>query len=132
MIDLQNINQRKARKRYVCDLCGKAILPGNQYIHETFRGDDGFQTLRRHIHCDAMLSVYNTEYNDDEYYNSDEVTNGLWDEVCERICEEEQWGECHACDVYACELAQRELLPQHLLGAAIQSVKDNYDWSAEE
>lgn len=132
MFDLQNINQKKARKRYICDLCGKAILPGNQYIHETFRGDNGFQTLRRHIHCDAMLSVYNTEYNDDEYYNSDEVTETLWSELCRQICSEEQREECDMEDLYGCQLCQEKLLSPSMLGAAKDSVRDNFDWDLEK
>ena len=128
MIECQNIEQRQARKKYSCQLCGKTIFPGKEYIHETFKGDNGFETLRRHIHCDAMLNVYNTEYNTDEYYNDNEVTDALWEEACEQICGEDQWGECRACDVYGCELAQQKLLPPHLLGAAKHSVRDHYDW----
>ena len=125
MFDLQSINQKKARKRYECHLCGKAILPGNQYIHETFRGDDGFQTLRRHIHCDAILDAYNSDYNCDEYYDDNEVAETLWSEVCKRICSEERQDECDMSDLFACELCQRKVLHPSIIGAAIQSVRDN-------
>ena len=132
MIEVQNIVQRKARKRYICQLCGKAILPGRQYIYETFKGDNGFETLRRHIHCDALLDVYNSKYNFDEYYDEREVNETLWDEVCKTICNEEQRDECDMEDLYSCDLCQRKLLSPPILGAAIQSVKDNYDWEAED
>lgn len=125
MFDLQSINQRKARKRYECHLCGKAILPGNQYIHETFRGDDGFKTNRRHIHCDAMLYAYNSDYNCEGYYYENEVAETLWSEVCKQICSEEQQDECDMDDLFACELCQRKVLHPSIIGAAIQSVRDN-------
>lgn len=128
MFDLQSIHQKKARKRYQCHICGKAILPGKQYIHEKYLGDDGFKTLRRHIHCDAMLVVYNTELNFDEYYNDWEVTETLWDELCKQLCDEEQRDECSMCDLFACELCQEKLLGEYapnMLGAAKQSVRDN-------
>ena len=131
MVDIQRIEQKKARKRYECQLCGKPILPGNQYIHETFKGDEGFRTLRRHIHCDAMLNAYNSEYNFDEYYDEWEVTETLWDELCKQICDEDQRDECDMCDLYGCQLCQEKLLQPSILGAAKESVRDNYDWEAE-
>lgn len=125
MVDVQRIEQRKARKRYECHLCGKAILPGREYIYETFKGDDGFRTLRRHIHCDAMLHEYNTEYNGEEYYDDNEVAETLWSELCKQLCNEDQQDECSMDDLFGCELCQRKLLPPSIIGAAIQSVKDN-------
>ena len=127
MIEVQNIEQRKARKQYECHLCGKAIFPGRQYIYETFKGDNGFETLRRHIHCDAMLDMYNSEYNPEEYYIDYEVTETLWDELCKQICNEDQLDKCSMSDLYACELCQSKLLRPSILRAAIQSVKDNCD-----
>lgn len=133
MIEVQSIKQRKARKQYSCQLCGKPILKGCQYIFESFKGDNGFETLRRHIHCDAMLDVYNREYNADadEYYDEREVTETLWDELCKQICDEEQRDECDMSDLYGCELCQRKILNPSILGEVFQSVKDNYDWDAE-
>ena len=131
MIDVQSIEQRKARKQYICQLCGEPILKGVQYIHETFKGDDGFKTLRRHIHCDAMLGVYNREFNCEGYYDEDEVTETLWDELCKQICDEEQRDECGMCDLYACQLTQEKLLGKYnpgMLGAAKESARDNYVW----
>lgn len=131
MFEVQNITQRKARKKYKCQLCGKPIFPGKEYIYETFKGDEGFQTLRRHIHCDAMLSVYNTELNYDEYYDEREATNTLYGELCEQLCDEDQREECHTVDLYGCELCQNKLLGEyapHMLGAAKDSVRDHYDW----
>lgn len=134
MIEVQSIEQRKARKQYICQLCGKPILKGRQYVHESFKGDNGFETLRRHIHCDAMLVAYNREINFDEYYDEREVTETLWDELCKQICDDEQRDECDMCDLYGCELCQNELLGKYLpnmLGAAKDSVRDNYDWDNE-
>lgn len=131
MIEVQNIVQRKARKKYKCQLCGKPIFPGKEYIYETFKGDDGFQTLRRHIHCDAMLDVYNRELNFDEYYDEREVTETLWDELCKQLCDEDQRDECRMVDLYGCELCQNKLLGEYapnMLGAAKDSVRDHYDW----
>lgn len=132
MSEIQSIEQRKSRKQYSCQLCGKPIMPGKQYIHETYKGDNGFHTLRRHIHCDIMLKAYNTEYNFEEYYDDREVTETLWDELCKQICDEEQQDECDMCDLYSCELCQEKLLHPTVLGAAKDSVRDNYDWDHEK
>lgn len=135
MFEMQSIKQKMARKRHPCQLCGKPILSGNEYIYETYKGDSGFVTVRRHIHCDAMLSVYNREFNCDEYYDECEVTETLWDELCKTICDEGQRDECDLCDLYACTLCQDKLLGKYaanLLGAAKDSVRNNYDWDNEE
>ena len=130
MTEVISREQRKARKQHECHLCGKSILPECEYIHETYKGDNGFVTLRRHIHCDAMLDAYNSEYNPEEDYDEREVTETLWSELCKQLCDDQQLDECNMDDLYGCELCQRKLLPPSVLGAAKQSVKDNYDWDA--
>lgn len=129
--EFQSRRQRKARKRYECHLCGKAILPGCEYIHESYKQNEGMiVTLKRHIHCDAILDAYNEKFNTESYYDEEEVLQTIWSEVCKNLCDEEQEEDCLSdpCCVFSCELCQKELLKQPALGAAIQSVKDNYDW----
>jgi ribosomal protein S27E len=128
MVQFQSIEQRKARKKHECHLCGKPILPGCEYIHENFKNEGGkITSLKRHIHCDAMLDAYNEKFNTEEFYDEPEVLETIWQEVCKKICGEEQWEECFddpSC-MMSCELCQRELVHPSALGAAIQSVREN-------
>lgn len=128
MVEIQSIKQIKARKPYMCHLCGGRILAGNQYILEKYKDPNGFHTVKRHIHCDAILDVYNQKYNCEEFYHDEEVAETLWQEVCRNICDETQQEECSLSDLFSCELCQRKLLSSPILEEAIKSVKDNYVW----
>lgn len=116
--------QRKARKQYKCHLCCENILKGNQYIYETYSYDGHIHTCHRHIHCDAMMDAWLSQYCQDEC-TFDEIYYGIVEDVCQRICTYEETLECDYDNPYACEKCQRKLLDPSILGAAMQSVRDN-------
>lgn len=128
MLEFSNIEQRKARKNHKCEMCGKPIYKGCEYIYESQKYDGKIHTYKRHIHCDAMLDACLTSiYPDIGEYDIDSVTDSIWNEVCCSVCGDEQRDECGEdwkC-LYACEICQKKLLPPAMLGAAIQSVRDN-------
>lgn len=131
MLEFSRKEQRTARKNHRCELCGKPIFKGCEYIYESQKYDGEIHTYKRHIHCDAMLDAcLSTVYPDAGEYDVVSVTECIWDEVCGAICGEDQREECDedmAC-LFACELCQKKLLPPSLVGAAIQSVRDNTRW----
>ena len=52
--------QVRARLEHQCDICGKPIKKGAQYINckrEVCMGN-GWAEEKRHIHCDALLRFY--------------------------------------------------------------------------
>lgn len=123
-----SITQIAARKQYVCHMCGKIIFPGRQYILQKRKIDGRFKTLRRHIHCDAMLNAWVTDIRDPEqfWYKEDEVAK----DICAHVCT----SECNIPDTclesleqFSCEKCQEALLSPSVLGAAIQSVRDNLE-----
>lgn len=122
--------QQRSRKRHDCHLCGKQIAAGVEYIQDKYVADDKkIVTLKRHIHCDAMLQAYNSTYNDDDVYEEQDVMDTIWQEVCKDICGEEEREECFedpAC-MYSCYLCQTKMLHPSILGAAVRSVRENYE-----
>lgn len=132
-LDFDRWEQRKARKRHICHLCHKPILRGVEYIYQTQKYDGSIQTLKRHIHCDALLDEvlanpklmgWAGEYTDDEV--AEELR-----EVCAVLhnygeCTEDDYEQCGNRDCFACYLVQRAVLKNPVkLRAAEQSVKDN-------
>ena len=118
--------QARAKQRYICHLCRKPILFGNQYMAETRKDERGYTTLHRHIHCDAMLEAYKRYYSDELYYSERQVTKVLREKLCKYICDEKQRGECGPEDVFACELSQERILSPTVMGAAKESVRENF------
>lgn len=78
MAELYERRQVTAHRPHKCHLCGETIPPGVQYIREKWK-DDGFQEIKRHIHCDALLDEF---FNSNMYSMGDEYTD---DEVWEWI-----------------------------------------------
>lgn len=131
------IEQRKAKKRHVCVICGKDILPGCQYIHESYKaekcGKKKYITFGRHIHCDAMMEAwirkYHPEYLEEKLVPPvlpSEMAEDIQEHVCGEVCREfglEQM-ECKAYGVYTCAYCINKLLQPHLARVALESVED--------
>ncbi len=127
MTEFTNVQQYKARKRYVCHLCGHAILPGAEYVYEASKWDGEVHQMRRHIHCDAILDAFSRDECPEEYTESE-----VWEWACDRACagcsHADEDGDCEdggTDAVWACEIAQEKLLPPQYLEAAKKSVVDN-------
>lgn len=127
MQEFYNIKQVKARKQYECQLCRASILPGREYVLEKMKIDGEFYTLRRHIHCDAILQVYIDKYCYEDCYDDEDVSDTIRREVCWKICGNDQEDECSMIPSrpYSCEICLKKMLNPSVLGAAVQSVLDN-------
>ena len=130
MLELTRREQRTARKRHRCHLCGKPILPKAEYICEVQKYDGDFNTLRRHIHCDVLLDCVMPEFSIAGEYTDDEVTEILRDTCAalhERgVCEDEWYEQCEDRDCYGCFFVQEALVgdADKLLAAQV-SVREN-------
>lgn len=49
-------DRRKARRDYVCGLCGRPIKKGETYDNQTNKFDGRLYTFRSHAHCSALCS----------------------------------------------------------------------------
>ena len=114
-----------ARKEHQCHLCGKQIRSGCQYVQEKIQTDGKWQTQNRHIHCDAMLNAWKDIYGGDGYDDEYQIMDDIWEHVCKGICTEADRNNCGLHYIFACERCQSEMLDPVILGAAIQSAKDN-------
>ena len=127
MADMYSERQLKARKRHICHLCRRAILPGCEYIKAKWF-DAGFCEVERHIHCDALLDT--VALSDTDEFSDDEVTEELRETCAELhssgICSDEDYETCADADCYSCYLVQRARIKEPMiLRAAEQSVKQN-------
>lgn len=131
MLEFSDRTQHKARKRHVCDLCGKDILPGCEYINERMRLHGEFLNLHRHIHCDAILDAFMCAVGPDEY---DSETVAIWaSSHCDDLNDE---GACsnddfyESCDkecCFECDLVLERILDGAILAAAKKDVRDNME-----
>lgn len=130
MSTLNEQRQLVARKRHICQLCGRPILPGKEYIRQKWF-DAGFCQASRHIHCDALLDAVSGDLSCTYSFSCDEVTEILRD-TCAKlhdsgICSDDDYEDCTDPDCYSCYLVQRERLGINptILNAAEKSVRDN-------
>lgn len=126
MAEFQKIKQVKARKRHKCQLCSADILPGCEYILEKYKDGGRIRTLYRHIHCDAVLQEYLDGYCLDSFYENGDVYDTVR-EICREYCTQEQADECFGIlsRPYSCGMCLQKFLPASVLGAALQSIRDN-------
>lgn len=125
MLEFQRVEQYRARKDYKCDLCGKTICKGRQYVYEVQKFYGDLQEIRRHIHCDALLDAYLCETGADEY-----TADSVSDYACDLVCSGCQFGQEDECDktpCFSCEIVHKALLTPTMLNAARQSVRENME-----
>ena len=131
MVDLFSERQLKARKRHVCHLCGRPILPGAEYIRAKWF-DDGFREVARHVHCDVLLNAIAPELSDQSEFTEDEVTEILRDTCAELHnngkCSDDDYNTCVDADCYGCYLVQlARIASPVILRAAEKSVRENME-----
>ena len=121
MSDTLTNKQRKARKPHTCDICGKSIPKGAEYIYITYVCDGSIYEEHRHIHCDAMIDAAFTEYDAESY---EECLEYIWEDTCEVNCSFDQREECNFSTMLSCEICQECMLSPQILEAAKQSVRN--------
>lgn len=132
--DFWRQEQRKARKGHRCDVCGKPIIKGREYVYVSQKYEGEIQTFHQHIHCDALLNAFmESDWFDGTEYSIDEVHEWLSD-MCNElfhdgICSEEDYEEnCDKGRCYECALIREKVLKPEIRRAAEQSVKDNKEY----
>lgn len=128
MLEFTRTEQHRARRDYVCHLCGKTIRAGAEYIYEVSKYDGRLNDYRRHIHCDALLNAWAYKTGADEYEDS-EIGTYLHDVVCSS-CGLRGSGECAEETVFSCDTALVTLLRPTVLAAAMKSVRENEEGGA--
>lgn len=103
MLEFSITERRKARKDHRCDVCGKPILKGCEYVVESQKHDGEIYIFHRHIHCNALLEAYQAsnwcdgdEYSIDEFVEwLSDLCNDLYHEgKCEENCDKKRCFEC--------------------------------------
>ena len=125
MMEFYNCEQRKGRKEYRCELCGKPILKGREHIYESGKWDGQLFDRRRHIHCHALAEAYFDQAYDNEY-TVDQICDWV-SEVCSDFCQDEHEEEYDNCDVpvWECPRVFETLLHPQTVRAALESVEQN-------
>ena len=123
--------QSIARTRHICHVCTKDILPGSQYIRDTFREGKKHLAVCRHIHCDAMLSAWakeccSTKLIEEHQHVCCEDIMQAWvrDQVC-RNCEKDCPSDVG--DIVTCKRCIDKILPPSVVGAALQSIRESQE-----
>lgn len=124
---IYTITQRKARKTHTCSICGRAVLPGREYIE--FKSLDGnrYRFNRIHIHCDVLMNEYiNQTGNMLEWDETDRLVEWLVTKACV-VCERSDDCRRATNNCLSCDLAIRQVVAETMLNAALRSVREN-DW----
>lgn len=127
MNEICSITQRKAKKAHFCDVCGKSIIPGSEYMDMRYAQDGLFWHSKEHIHCDALLDAYTRQTGlGPDYGRLDIVATWLCAKACSE-CPNESSCRLAGQDIFACTAALRRVLPPTVLSAALESVRKNID-----
>ena len=133
-VKLIRYEQRKARKEYLCQICGKGILPGKQYMYYSCMSGNRYLSFFCHIHCDAMLRAWDAkmrERNEETHLvnplDADEMKADIQKNVC-WICvklRERGTEMCSSEDITGCTNCIQAVIPDWLVGTAFDSVMEN-------
>lgn len=121
MADCYERRQVTANRPHQCHLCGETIPTGAVYIREKWR-DDGFNEVKRHIHCDALLDEFlKSDWYDGCDYTDDEVWEWIRDKCIEQ-CGHDEREEC-TCNPFSCERMLDVITNINSRNAAMESMK---------
>ena len=95
--------QVRARKNHQCDICGKPIRKGMEYIvcKEEVPIGCGWAEQKRHIHCDALLRFYAEKMRADAANVTASEMRCFVDCICETDCIQGQRERCRS-DGFSC------------------------------
>lgn len=123
MLEFFRQTQHRAAREYTCDLCGRTIRKGVQYVYEVSKYNGMLNDFRRHIHCDALLHAWSAETGGGEY-TVEEIGDFLRDGVCSH-CDLFEMDECDQTECFSCDGVLGALLRPAELAAAKESVLEN-------
>ena len=125
MSEICSVTQHKAKKNHFCDVCGKPIIPGSEYLAIRSTQDGRFWNIKEHIHCDALLNAYTKQTGlGIDFGRLDMVVAWLCAKACSE-CPIESTCRLAGQDIFTCSAALRRVLQPTVLHAAIESVKRN-------
>lgn len=85
----------KARKQHRCDLCGRVIDCGEEYLRLWSLSDDGPYTWKECAHCQALWAVYSFSellwYDEDYGYTPEDIRDGWEPDTPEAAEHKKQW-----------------------------------------
>ena len=126
MAKLYERRQVKANRPHKCHLCGKIIPSGVCYIREKWK-DDGFNEIKRHIHCDALLGEFfeSNYYSMGDEYTDDEVWEWIRDKCLELCGSDGRWDCEH--NPFSCERMIGSITNIASRNAAMESMRECKD-----
>lgn len=131
MSEICSVIQRKAKKIHFCDVCGKPIIPGSEYLAIRSAQDGRFWHNKEHVHCDALLDAYTRQTGLGlDFGRLDMVVTWLCAKACSE-CPQESSCRLAGQDIFGCTAALRRVLQPTVLHAALESVKANIDIEEE-
>lgn len=121
---IAHFDQHKANKEHRCDICGKTIPVGMEYITRCWYCNEGYKNIKLHIHCDAFYTTFRE--------SDDWKTRTRESETIQWLME----NHCFECDKRdKCDLVPTEcsdlmwnLLNLNTVGAAKSSAKALQKW----
>lgn len=101
MLEFYSINNPKAKKLYVCDLCGDRIGIGEKYVRNSGKLHGEMFDYKYHTGCHDIIETYCLEVADDEY-DLESVHNWIREEICPKCCSEDDIDDCF-CNTCRCK-----------------------------
>lgn len=93
MLEFMTERMHKAKKEYVCDICGWAIHKGEPYYRYAAKYEGKMLDYCHHIHCRNMSVEYCNEQGESEY-----DTDSITEYIQEKYCNECKHGYSHELD----------------------------------
>jgi len=93
VLEFMNEKKHRAKKEYVCNICGWTIHAGEMYYRCAAKQDGELLDYCQHIHCRNMSVEYCNEQGESEY-DRDTIDDYLH----ERYCSECEHGYSHETD----------------------------------
>lgn len=93
MLEFTKEAHRKARKEYVCDICGGTITTGKEYVRYSGKYDGEFFDYKYHAECHEVINAYLRETGECEY-DEESISEWLNEAVCCNLCDIETRDDC--------------------------------------
>ena len=116
-----------ARKEHRCEMCGRKIARGEQYVYQSGKWDGDFFTRKLHRQCNLLLYDYCTEVDEEFTYSSVlEYAEEQYCHDCEHAAcndDREGWTECKE-DVTTCPKVLTKMMDGRGTQAAVADALD--------